>query len=327
MLEFEPFSLAALQKALPYIRQEKTHCSDLTAGWLYLWHVGADLHFCIRRDTLVIRQTVGGQPAFCWPIGRDPDGMIDELLSYTRDKGTPLRFFAVDEETLEKIRRDPRLDPVTWAYDARWSDYLYDFEEAATFKGKKFSGQRNHVNRFKRLYGEPVIRPLRPEDRPALDAMLAEYEAEHPEQGAMERQELAQTKKLLDIYEQLELPAACLTVEGEIAAFSIGEIVGDMLLIHVEKALRRFEGVYPTMYSGFVRLIAQQRGEPLRYVNREDDGGDSGLRVSKQQYHPVAMVHKLFVHANDPVGEARPASGPRCERRTEKRAVCGPSGR
>lgn len=300
MLEFEPFSIEVLQRALPYIRNSTMPCSDMSVGSVFMWRSGADVRFCFWNDTFVLQQEIGGQAAFTWPIGADPDGMLDELKAYVQDNRMPLRFFAVDGETLGAIREDERLQPAMYEYDRRWSDYIYSFEEAMTFRGRKFSGQRNHVNKFRRLYGEPVIRFLRQEDRQKLEAMLTEYEAEHPPTGYMERTELERTKKLLDVYAEFGLYAACLIVGEEIAAFSIVEIVGDTLLIHVEKALKRFVGAYPTMYTGAVQLIAEHIGHPLRLVNREDDAGDMGLRTSKQQYQPIGMVDKYLVHINSP---------------------------
>lgn len=307
MLNFEPFSMAVLQKALPYIRTSSLLCSDISAGSLFMWRSGSDVRFCVWNDTFVLQLRYGGQIAFSWPIGNDPDGMLDELLFYVREHHLPLRFFAVDEGALATLRADKRLQPAGWAYDPRWSDYLYDFEDMLTFRGRKFSGQRNHINKFKRLYGEPVIRFLRAEDRPRVDAMLEEYAAEHDDGEWMEKKEFAQAKRLLDACEELGLYAACMTVDDEPVAFSIGEIVGDTLIVHVEKALRRFAGAYPTMVTGFVQLMAEHSGAPLRRVNREDDAGDPGLRTSKQQYQPIGRVHKYLVHVHSPAARMETA--------------------
>ena len=300
MLVFEPFTLEGLIRIQPYLHRGTQMCSDLTAGSLLMWQEGTDMRFCVWNDTLVVRQNVGEQPAFSWPIGADPDGMIGELTAYTAENNLALRFFAVSEELLETIGKDRRLQPAAYAFDRSWSDYLYSFESACTFAGKKFSGQRNHVNRFRKLYGEPEIRFLSPEDRPALDRMVALYEKDHADAFELEKLELAGTKRLIDAYERLGLYAGCLTVGGEIAAFSIGEVIHGNLVIHVEKALLKYEGAYPTMYSGFVRLVGEHLGYPLKLVNREDDSGNPGLRTSKLQYHPVGMVDKYLVHAHSP---------------------------
>ena len=306
MLFFEPYSLEALKKVRNYLQNSPYLCSDFSMGFLFMWQEGSNVQFCVWNDTFVVRRDIGEQASFSWPYGADPDGMVDELLAYTRENNLPLRFFSVDEETLAVIRNDPRLSPAMAAADSRWSDYVYCFEDAATFHGKKFSGQRNHINKFHRLYGDPDVRFLRPEDHPRLFEMLREYEAEHSGGSAMERIEEVHVRQVIDKYEELGLHAACMFVGGELAAFSIGEIVGEMLIIHVEKALTRYEGIYPTMYQSFVRLVGESTGKEIRYINREDDSGDPGLRTSKQQYHPIRMIDKYMVHANAPAARVQP---------------------
>ena len=151
MLQFEPFSETLLIKILPYVRKTRSLCSEFSAGYLYMWSKDTGVQFCLWNETLSISETIGEQVAFTYPIGADPEGMIDELKEYARKKRLPLRFFSADEKTLEKIRGDKRLADAMWAYERRWSDYVYNTEDAMTFKGKKFSGQRNHINRLKKL--------------------------------------------------------------------------------------------------------------------------------------------------------------------------------
>lgn len=265
-----------------------------------MWQADTNLCFCEWNNTFVIRQDIGDQPAFTFPSGSDPEGMADELIKYTENNHLPLRFFAADDKTLERILNDARFKNPMYSFDPRWSDYIYSFEEAKTFTGRKFRGQRNHINKFKKLYGEPVIRFLTSDDTASVENMLSEYSAEHEDAGKLEILELGQTRNLLPVYASLGLCAAGLFIDGKIAAFSIGEIIGDMLLIHVEKALRRFEGAYPVMYSGFVNLMDTVPGHSLSVINREDDSGDIGIRTSKMQYQPVRMIDKYLIHIDAP---------------------------
>lgn len=303
MLKFEPYSFELLKRALPFIKTGTSFCSDLSAGSLFMWQDGSDLQFCFWNDTLVMRQTIGEQLAFTWPVGADVYGMVDELIDYVRENDLALRFYEVDDTTLKTIESDARLKPAMSEYEIRWSDYIYSFEETMTFKGNKYKGQRNHINKFKRLYGEPVIRFIEPENYDAVIKMLSEYQSEHKDANRLEKSEIEETVKLLNVSKELDLYAVCLTVDEKIAAFSIGEVIGDMLLIHVEKALTRYEGIYPTMYQSFVKFVAKQTGRVLCIVNREDDSGDEGLRISKMQYHPVGRVNKYLVHINSPAAK------------------------
>lgn len=300
MLTVEPFSDGSLRRMLPCLRAAAPRVSDLTPGLLYMWQEGADIRFFVRDDTFSVCQTVGDQISFSYPVGADPYGMVGELLEYTRENSLPLRFFAVDSETLRVIGADERLRPMMSAFSRRWSDYIYAFSDVSTFAGRRYSGQRNHINRFTKLYGEPRVRLLSFADRPAVTAMLDEYEKEHPGRTLIEDMELSATRRLLDAPESFGLFGACIEVGGLIAAFSIGEVCGDTLFIHVEKALRRYEGAYPAMFRGFVRLAGEMYGGKIAYVDREDDSGDPGLRMSKLQYHPVEVRDKYLVHVHSP---------------------------
>ena len=85
---------------------------------------------------------------------------MKELLSYVGENNLPLKFYGVTEEILERIKANPLFKNIMFNYERKWSDYVYSASEISTFKGKKFSGQRNHINKFRSLYGEPVFKPL-----------------------------------------------------------------------------------------------------------------------------------------------------------------------
>ena len=82
---------------------------------------------------------------------------------------------------------------------------------------------------------------------------------------------------------------------GNVVAISIGEYVGDTLVIHVEKALLKYRGAYPLMFNEFVNHNFK---ENIKFINREDDSGDLGLRTSKTQYKPIKLENKNFVEVD-----------------------------
>lgn len=99
--------------------------------------------------------------------------------------------------------------------------------------------------------------------------------------------------------------AAGMLVGGKMVSFVLGEQCGETMQVHIEKALTSYIGVYPATVQAFARLLAEENAEPagaetagsarlplIRFFNREDDAEDRGLRISKQQYRPCAMIRK-----------------------------------
>jgi hypothetical protein len=85
--------------------------------------------------------------------------------------------------------------------------------------------------------------------------------------------------------------AAAIKVDGNIAGYTVGEQTypgSDTLCIHIEKGLYCITGVYPMLFSSFVKSLSDK----FLYVNREDDLDDEGLRYSKLSYNPCAFVEK-----------------------------------
>ena len=81
---------------------------------------------------------------------------------------------------------------------------------------------------------------------------------------------------------------------GRTVGFSIGDIKGDTLYVHIEKATRNTNGSYEAVNKAFASRMLELHPE-LVYVNREDDGGDEGLRQAKRSYHPIEVLKKYNI--------------------------------
>lgn len=78
---------------------------------------------------------------------------------------------------------------------------------------------------------------------------------------------------------------------GRVVAYTIGEPVNsDTFIIHIEKAFTEFRGAYPAIAHEFLAHEAAC----FKYVNREDDAGNEGLRKAKMSYHPVFFEEKWY---------------------------------
>ena len=122
--------------------------------------------------------------------------------------------------------------------------------------------------------------------------MLEKYKKERKFSMWSEREEANALEDFIENIYTLTQSAAYIEVNGNILGFSIGERVNDTLMIHVEKARKEYQGVYPTLANGFAKMFATGG---IKYINRGEDCGDLGLRTSKMQYQPIVIKEKNSV--------------------------------
>ena len=85
-----------------------------------------------------------------------------------------------------------------------------------------------------------------------------------------------------------------LSIGDKLVAYTIGDVIGDTLHIHVEKAERTVAGSFEAINKLFAEAVCARFPE-IRYINREDDAGDPGLRYAKQTYHPLYLLKKYNI--------------------------------
>ena len=234
-------------------------------------------------------------PTFTLPLGGGRTEHYRQIADYCCRREMPIQFYPVSKDELERLQD---FFPASTAATERDNfDYLYRAEDLKYFRGKKLSGQRNHVNKFLKTYGSWLFRPIAPEDIPSVKGFLDRYASRVDKSAASFHEDIAKTHEVLDNYQTYDLLGGMLLVDGQIAGFSLGEIIGDTLFTHIEKADRDYEGCYQMLVAQFAQHFAT---EGIAFINREDDAGDLGLRTSKLSYHPIALLEKYTVTVEEP---------------------------
>lgn len=96
--------------------------------------------------------------------------------------------------------------------------------------------------------------------------------------------------------EALGLRGAAVTVNGRVEGFTIGEMLDDeTAIIYIEVTNPEMEGL--AQYIN--QRSCQEDWAAAKFINREQDLGDAGLRRAKMSYHPVKFVDKYDVTAVD----------------------------
>ena len=99
-------------------------------------------------------------------------------------------------------------------------------------------------------------------------------------------------REVLENFGAYGFKGEALRVGGKIVGFFLCEAIYDTLIVHVEKCERSITGAYQMLAK---EAAAKYCVGKLKYVNREDDSGDEGLRKSKLSYHPAFMGEKYTV--------------------------------
>ena len=284
MLEFRKIDKSDISSIRPYLKTTARICTK-AIGVMYMWSGYFGTEIALAGGGVIIKDSLFGNDMFMTPRGASSAEGFRLIEEYERERGGDLVFNSVDDEDVKMLSsRYPAIEIKSYR---DYSDYLYLASDLAEYKGKKYHGQKNHKNRFLKLYPNYEFLSFTREDLPEIYAFLERHKALAP-RSKEELTEYDCCVRLLDAMDQLDLLTAMIRVDGQIVAISVGEVLNDTLIIHIEKALPSYSGVYPTMCS----LFAERYGKDVTYINREDDAGDPGLRTSKTQYQPIELLEK-----------------------------------
>lgn len=296
--EFRRPDLADIEECTRVARAGNPRSCEESMANLYLWKRDVPVEYCLHRDMLLVHQLYE-EGGFRFPLGKDDHlkEVIEDLKAYEESQGRGLILDLVTPDQLEVLRRlfpDQEMD-ITWHRE--WADYIYDREKLSSLSGRKYHGKKNHVNRFMRLYPDWSYEPIDDHNVEDCFQMAMAWRTENIEEAGVEdesesRIEIAVTMNALRLMKELGLRGGALRVNGRIAAFAIGEPLGqDTFVVHIEKADTSYEGAYAMINQQF----ALHETEGFTYINREDDAGDPGLRQAKESYRPVFLLEKATV--------------------------------
>jgi len=298
MLDFKPINVKSAARLRKYYSQSTYRLAEYSLGVKLMWRQYWRSQWAEVAGCLVIcNRTRDHGVLFDYPLPLpgegDVDAALDAIDKWCAARGVAPTFGVVPEEEREHLMA--RYPYTEVSVSRIWQDYLYRVEDLATFAGRRYSGQRNHINKFRKLYPDARFRPIGPEDADKVEAFWEEFHKTFNKEAAIAKKELCAARKLTGQIGKRWLKAGAIELEGRFISIALGEICGNTMICHVEKSLPQYEGVYPTMVQAFAAEFAGD----VTWINREDDAGDRGLRTSKLQYLPADMGRKAYVTARN----------------------------
>lgn len=258
--------------------------SEFTFANLYLFrHIH---NYCLSslNDSIIVSGTgYDGTPYLLPPLSGERGAVARKLM----DCGNLL--YGVDEAFFNS-----ELDGYGYLLvdDRDNDDYVYLRSDLSELQGSRFHKKKNRINYFTTRHNYTIEQFTESHSQGAQRLMDRWQHARVDIYGHSMDVEISANREAVCLMRQLGLTGVALIVEGEIAAFALGETLNhETVVCHFEKVDPFMEGAAQLINREFSRAQA----DSCIYINREQDLGESGLRAAKNSYHPFHMVRKFRV--------------------------------
>lgn len=292
-IDFAHFTLQDKTLYESYLATEGERGCEFSFANLYLW---GRQRFAVVHGHIVLFSQFDRRSVYPYPLGDgDKKAVLDAIIEDAKTRDIPCRITglsAAARQTIEELYPDK----FRFHCDEGSFDYVYDINDLADLKGKKYHGKRNHLHRFCEAYPDYTVSPIGADNIEQIREMARRwYEtrlAENP--NADYHMEQAALEKAFRDYEALEMEGLALFGAGEVLAFTMASRLSENTFdVHFEKARADIQGAYPTINCEFAKYI-RAKYPNVRYLDREEDMGLEGLRRAKQSYYPHHMVEKCW---------------------------------
>lgn len=262
--------------------------------------------FCTEDGVLFVYRrglSDSDKEAFLIPMGEPCEndeglkGAVYKLLEYSHLRGRKAEFNTLTEHAAQRVMG---LFPGLFgSEEARDSfEYIHEFDSLAFLKGSKLARRRQDLNSFNRIFGDRTeIKIIEESDMEDLRCFQTYWNDEFREFCKARGKKLIDHEnngimKTFDHFFEFGLSGIVLRVEGVVRGYAYGTVISDDVYdVLVEKGDRGIKDIYRPLNTELVRMCAVGH----RYINREEDCGDQGMRASKLSLMPEILLKKYVV--------------------------------
>lgn len=291
MIEFKRLCPEDRERYLSLFSLEREYGCEYSFANINLW---GRQRVAFVGDFALLFSQFDRYTVYPFPVGQgDPQPALDAIITDAKKRGIPFRLSSMTQTDCARVEE---LYPGKFHFhtDRDNFDYVYDINDLAQLKGKRYQSKRNFANRFEANYPDCQLLPLEESTMPMAQTMLETWFAQRAEMDPLAdfRLEQIALDRAFSKFSQLGLEGLVLVVEGKCVAMTMGSLLSqDTFDIHFEKALEGYDGAYAYINRSFARYL-QEKYPFLQFLNREDDLGIPGLRKAKLSYHPHHLVEK-----------------------------------
>lgn len=273
----------------PLIAESQAMANDLSFANIFLLQEKYKTTIACRGG-FVFRH-YGGQgriQGYAFPCGKgDTEWALKQIEADAICRQRPCHFCLLTEADAAMLRQ---LRPNMYDYttDPGDADYVYCRQDLVDLPGTAFHKKRNHVARFERLFPHWRFAPLNDSTQAAALAVAELWYAARTDHSPALLHEQKAIHSALRHARSLGLMGGVLFVDETPVAMSLAsQISPNVVDIHYEKCLPDFRDAYPIINREMARSL------PGRWLNREEDLNQPGLRQAKLSYRPALLLQKF----------------------------------
>ena len=289
MLEFKKPEISDMGWIKKAMQNSGEMACEYCFGNLYMWTEIYDNTVADYNGILLARDGTE-RPMYLYPCGQgDKKAAIKELIDFSKNDGYPLEMYCL---TPDKVRELEAMFPDKFSYIEmrEYFDYIYFSEDLGNLAGRKYHAKRNHISYFKNNFNWQYEKISEQNIEDCIKMNDAWEKANHEYDDGSLTEERDAILRAFSQFSALGLVGGLLRKDGEVVAYTFGEPINDKVFCtHVEKAFADIRGAYPMINQQF--CLNELMG--YKYINREDDTGDEGLRQAKQSYYPAILLPKF----------------------------------
>lgn len=288
-LQFESIQLERQREYAKLLARCPQVVSDYSFLNLWAWAEEYGLRWAWEDNIVWIQQTLP-QMVFWAPVGAWEE--IDWGARLVESKNGQTTFIRMPQALAENWRSGLG-DRVALVEERGHWDYVYSVADLVELKGNRYHKKKNLMSQFKKKY-DYTYATFGPDLIELAKGMQQDWctwkDCESSNILSAENQAIY---RVLRDWDRLEgTMGGALMVDQAMVAYTVAEaLTDDTVLIHFEKGDTEYKGVYQAINQMFLAHCGQR----FRYVNREQDLDDEGLRKAKLSYLPVDFLKKYRV--------------------------------
>ncbi|HPU58921.1 MAG TPA: phosphatidylglycerol lysyltransferase domain-containing protein, partial [Candidatus Avimonas sp.] len=171
-LDFKEPTIKDAEWAAPILYKNSSNICEHSFTTIWMWRKYYNNQIARYEDSIFVRSG-DVEPLYLIPVGGDLKRNIQILKDYQHERGEFLTIFGANAEVKKQIDQwFP--GQFEWRPSEADFDYIYNTEDLALLKGRKYHSKRNHIASFSSSY-DWSYEPISPDNADEVYQMVIEW--------------------------------------------------------------------------------------------------------------------------------------------------------